>query len=481
MKKSYLSTVLLTTVFAFLAAWYFLYEQKYSVEKKEADEKGKLLFSLAQKDIKFIDAEKLKNPPAEGTFTSENAPELEHIRLTRSGEEWTLLEPIKDKGDKPTVDTVLNALFAIKWERVVDDKPKGLDQYVLKYPHIKIKVRVDEKSPGQEISIGAHTPVGQSSYAMMTGNTAVYRIPRWIRATVEKGGKDYRNKTMVDVAKNDIEEFEIQLKSENIVFKKEATKDTWVLARENIPGDTEEVTKSVNGFVDMKTLDFPDYKKRPLSEFNLAHPDAKVTITTKDKKKASFILGRAKTGKVYAKKDGVETVYEVVVEPLTSLQRPAAVYRSTHLAKFDRFRVNRIKIEKGAQPLELVKSGSKWTITGDALGSVDATRVEDFLGKLQDIRLTKYGKKGQKVTNPVLVIHLFEGEPGKEKEPKGVEKLTLSFAKEADKEHLVERSDMSVPFSIKTESFATINLDKMGFIATAQQPAPAAPKKPGKS
>ena len=475
MKRSITTTLVLTVVFVGLLVWNQIYENKIRPKQGEAEEKSKQLVTLTSDDIKELTVERMKNPPksegeehSESTAAASANPEIETIQLKKVGSDWTIVRPLQDKADSTTVSSMVTTLTTTKQERVVDEKPKELDTFGLKTPWVKVTIGKDATTKPQVLLLGKDTPTGYSCYAKLDGNDAVYRVPKSLRANLDKDTKAVRNKDILSIPRAEVVEVEIQTPRENIVLKKD-DKDNWSLARDNLPAESNEWTKTLNSILDAKATEFPSENAKDLGVYGLVKPEVKAWVKSqKAQARTGIWLGRVK-GKdkehVYVKREDNTVIFEVDKDVLTKASLPSTTYQNLRLANFARFDVKRIKLERPKNPIELLKEGTNWTLPGNPKVKIDSAKVDVLLAALQDIKVARFLPSSQKsgITQPELTVRLFEA---KDKETKETEKVSLKFGARKGKEIFGERSDVTSAFALKLEDFARFNLEQKALEAS---------------
>ena len=483
MRKSFNTTLIFMGILIVLMAWYLAYEKKMKPQAKEAEEKSKQFVTLDKDQIQEIVIERMTNAPAEGvTPTANFFPTYEKTDLKKTGQDWQIVSPLQDGTDSATLSGMVSAITTTKQDRLVEEKPKDLEPFGLKNPLIKIRIKKEASGKVEEILIGANTPIGFNSYVKTSASDSVYRAPRSLRTAFDKPLKDLRNKALFSIARADITEAEIQTPKESLILKKEDNKDEWTLAREGIPADVNEWNKTLNVVIDSKATDFPEVDTKAsgkaLVPFGLSPARTHVTLTRKDKSKFTLLLGQA-NGKSYAKREDKETIFEVDKDVIEKAERPASSYRNLQLSQFNRYDVDRIKLQNNRGALELVKEGGNWKLPADDKAKIDNTKVDTLLTKLQDIKIDKYlTEKSLKVTETTqsLMVRLFEkstsSPSAKNPADKSLEKekVILKFGKPKTGQVLAARNDLPLPFVIKEEDFKTLNLSKQDFIQKEQKP-----------
>lgn len=467
MKKSFRHTLVWLAVLIALVVWYQVYEKKIRPKNTEAEEKTKELISLAKDDITLLEIERLKSPPADDApaGSEPSSSEYTKVKLKLVGKDWQIVEPIQDLADAGVITNLVSTVTTTKQERVIEETPKEISQFGLKIPRIIIKVGKSSGDP-QVIKIGANTPTGFSSYVQLGSRPTVYRATRSLRTTFDKDLKGLRNKSLMDWARTDVGEVEVQNGKENFVLKKETPdKEEWQLSREHIPADTTEWNKTLNALLEVKASDFASEDDKNLSLYGLQKPAARVTLTkAKTPEKVTLLVGKSKE-KVYLKRGDRPVVYEVDQELLKKLEAPASSYRSTRLANFNRFDIKRIKLLRDGSTLELLKNDSEWSFPTNLNAKVDTTKVDTLLTQLQDIRLSRYlAATAPGPKNPKLTIQLFEKRDKEEKE-----KLSLAFAAPENKAVTSKRSGLDVAFQISEEDFKKLNLHEKDFLKVEEK------------
>lgn len=477
MNKRFLSTWILLGVLTGLILWYQLYEKRYRPQQVEAEGKEKQLISLAQNEIQELTIERMKNPPPDDSTAPVTNPEYEVFQLKKAGGQWNLTAPLADLADEGTVSNLVSTLATLRQDRVVDDKPKDLEPYGLKFPLLKITVRKDSTSPPQTVLVGKNTPVNYNTYAQIAGKEAVLRAPRSLRTSFDKSLKDLRNKKLFALNRGDVTEVEFQTPKGNFVVKREnSEKEEWTLARDLIPADGIEWTKTLTALTDLSAKDFAS-EKGELARFGLQKPLWHIWISKKgDTAKQGLLISKV-GDKVYAKREDKPVVIEIDKEVLNKFHDTPDKYRSLRIAAFNRFEIKHIRIELGGKAWDLVKDDAGWSNPTAPSDKIDSSRVDTWLTALQDARLEKYlmGAKAE-IKAPEVAIHLYDQKEATH------EKVGLRIAKLSGKSAQAVRTGLTTPFTIKEDDYKKINLDQKAFLQTEkktseEQAAPAPEKK----
>ena len=195
MKKSLIQNAILAGVLALFATFYFLYEKQLRPKHTAQEEKEKQLISIATTDIQEITLDR-KGEAAPGPDGKYMPANWYVAKFRKAGKDWNIVSPVQDAGDGIAIEGMLSALGGARYDRVVDDNPKDLAVFGLVQPRFKIGVRKDDKSPVEEVWIGADTPVGSNTFVRLASSPKVYKVPSSLKYGVDKELKNFRNKNL---------------------------------------------------------------------------------------------------------------------------------------------------------------------------------------------------------------------------------------------------------------------------------------------
>ncbi|MFM8314000.1 MAG: DUF4340 domain-containing protein, partial [Deltaproteobacteria bacterium] len=258
-------------------------------------------------------------------------------------------------------------------------------------------------------------------------------------------------------------EVEIESTKESLVLSKDlaSNKDNWSLSRENIPADSLEWSKTLTSLIELKATKVVSETADRLAELGLSKPLAKITFNLTNQKKQILLLGKSKDS-LFAKREGLDTLFEVDKTLEEKVLTPSSQYRDKHLAKFDRYSISKIKLETQKESLELKKtSGDQWKLAADENSLIDSNQIDSLLTRLQDIQLTKYlsDKVKSSSSKPDIKISLFEKLDNTEKEV-----IQLVLSKGPQNSVKGTRNGLPLSFEISKDDFEKLNFSKQTFL-----------------
>lgn len=467
MKRSFITTLVLIATFGVLLAWYLIYESSWRPEHDKKKEEAKKLVHVQADSIQEIQIE--LDRTALKTASNNKKPEdsesktpagNEKYRLKKMGSDWMLVEPVEDEADNSTVQSLVTSLTTAQSESTVEEQVKDLEPFGLKKPAIRITARKDSSTPAVQVSLGADTPVGYNAYVQVEGEKSVKLVNRSLKSSFDKTLWALRNKKVVKLSRHEITEVEVRNSKENFILKKDKN-DNWLLVRDNIPADSGEWNKTLDAVVNMVANSVVDEQGKSSAKYGLQPPQITVTLTGDKGKKTVVLLAKA-SNKYFAKRADSPRIYDIVKDVIDKVNRPSNDYRSLVVAKFNRFKVKRIKLERPADPIDLEKKDPDWKLVADPNLKIDTDKVETLLTKLQDMKITRYlPESSPKLASPDLTVRLTEKDGEQLKE-----RLTLKFGKRQNNELVVESSDYSMPFAVNEKDFNDVNMAKQSFIKT---------------
>ena len=128
-----------------------------------------------------------------------------------------------------------------------------------------------------------------------------------------------------------------------------------------------------------------------LKQFGLAEPPIIVEFKAEGGAAGSFKLGNknATQGEIYALKGGDDTVFLVSAFQESSFNREPFALRDKKILKFDREKADTLALVKGANAIELARSGSDWRVVKPVPSRSDYSAVEGFITRLSSANMSR--------------------------------------------------------------------------------------------
>jgi hypothetical protein len=148
------------------------------------------------------------------TSRAEAGKARETVKIQKSGESWTIVEPVKTPADQKTVENFLKGIADYKYERAIEvSPPKGMAEFGLDDSARKISLTLGGKDAGiRSIFIGINTPVGYSVYSRIDGDNRVFVGSQYLETSAAKGLRDFREKLFAKIAEAKLKALTIRRK-----------------------------------------------------------------------------------------------------------------------------------------------------------------------------------------------------------------------------------------------------------------------------
>src|SRR4030095_1527425 len=128
-----------------------------------------------------------------------------------------------------------------------------------------------------------------------------------------------------------------------------------------------------------------------LEQFGLANPPITVAFKAEGGASGTLKLGKknATQGEIYALKNDEKRLFLVSSSQETSFNRKPFDLRDKKILKFDRDKADSLILAKGANTIQMSRSGSDWKVTGPVPSRSDYSAIEGFMGRLANANMSK--------------------------------------------------------------------------------------------
>lgn len=268
----------------------------------------------------------------------------------------------------------------------------------------------------------------------------------------EEPSKDSSPK-LLELKQDEITRIEILRPGSETTRVEKGADGVWrITAPEALPGDKDAISSLVSSAATLNADKVVEEKPEDLSVFGLKEPHAHVVITLKDGRTRTVLLGDDAPvgGGGFAQVDGDPKVYLLTSWVKGGLDKLAVDLRDKRILTFDRDKILRVEVARKAESFEFSKSAQgNWVISRPRFYRADSWSVDDFIRRLQDLKLDPLLTSDQKADlakqfragGPVISVTVTDAA--------GVQKLELrqnkdkyyAWSSAADGYHLVQEFD----------------------------------------
>jgi len=277
---------------AVLLALYYATETPRKVRQKQEPEK--LIPGFDGQKVAAI----VVQSPEKGTATLRNEQGVWHV---------TSPDVRTYRADAAALDKLLEIVTGLKAETVVSKNPKNFDQYeVTAAKGLDVRLADSDNRSLASLYVGKSGPDIFSTYVRVKDSDRVVLVGSILKTVFEKELKDWRDKTIFKLNKDDITEYKVD-GTAKLHLKKDAAQAWQVLAPESFAPKKDAADDIMRKLAGLKAVDFAE---GPLKDFQLDHPARIITAALKDGTTVALLVGKEKnTYQHFVKPQEAETIF----------------------------------------------------------------------------------------------------------------------------------------------------------------------------
>jgi hypothetical protein len=376
---SWKTVVVLLVLIAGFGGFYLYDTYKLTPAREKAEQvKGRLWPTLEPKEVEAVTIKRGQ----------------ESIRLKRVEGGWEMLEPVKARGDRTTVDDVVTSLATIRIDREIDPNPAKLADFGLEPPAAEVTFDVKGRAEPMRLTVGAKSPTGVWVYGQADGKPSVYALSEIAGRDTSRPVADFRDKTVLAFERADVTGLEIKAGGEAIALEPGEGDQWWVSKPARYKADADVVRDYLDQLARARVKEFVDDQPRSVTAYGLDRPTTLTLWTGRDKDRSAktLALGRVDTDRkgVYARREGEGPVFLVDDPVSTALPRTLAALRDKTVLSYAYEKVHRIEVESPKGKVVIEKDGPGWKLVEPQGVKADTGEVNGFLWKIRDLRATGF-------------------------------------------------------------------------------------------
>ncbi len=340
--------------------------------------RGKRLFDFNQMDVAKIDIDNQGHK-----FT-----------LERDNDAWRLTRPVKAEMDAAKVDQLADSLGRLEVVEYVNQTPKKSDletQYGLGKPSLTVKVEFrDKKKPPQVLHIGKARGRKAGYFAQVADTpgelSPVFAVSSEMHNELVRDALSYRPLTLWQVQPEEIVSLRIH-KAGQKAYSLTRSAGAWKIAG---PFEANALVESVRRITAElgapKVESYKVHEAKDLATYGLDKPDLTLTLTTKDKKEHTLLIGKPTAeegGSRFGKLAKEPAIFQVGDALVRAADHGALDLLDTTLLNLDPARLERVRAKSADSVMTLEKKGDAWRVTASPAGAYPAdTEAASVLGFL---------------------------------------------------------------------------------------------------
>ena len=222
------TTAVLGALLAALAGFYYVYEVRLGPERQQAASAKGRVFT---------------GEPADATELAIRRPD-QTVRLTKEGDAWQMVEPLKVRGSGSTVQETLTSVLTARVDREIASAPEAVAEFGLDKPAAVIAVAMKDGTR-RELELGSRNPTGVWVYAREAGKPAVFLVGESVLRDATRPVADFRDRTVLSFERGAVSGVDIVTRDAAITV--EPAEGRWRITRPvTLPADRQ----LIDGFLD---------------------------------------------------------------------------------------------------------------------------------------------------------------------------------------------------------------------------------------
>lgn len=330
----------------------------------------------------------------------------EPIVLQRgSGDNWRIKAPADYGADSATVTSLINSLASLVAEKIVDEKPKTLEEYGLSIPAVEVLI---DKKDGKKhrVLVGDQSSMTGSFYAKVDGDAKVYTIGTFVQGTLSKTLAELRDKRLLVFEPGQVTQLTLTAKGATTEFSRNS-QGTWQMVKpQAYRADGLTVEEMVRKLGEAK-LDLtlaPADGAKLVSSFAAGVPVASATVRTASGTQSIEI--RRVQEEYLAKASSAEGAHKVTKELADGLDKSVNDLRTNKLFDFGFAEVSKAGYREGSTNLTYEHQGDEWKSGGQKVSGVS---VQSYIDKLRDLASLRFLTEGMPAETVELTVTSTKG------------------------------------------------------------------------
>lgn len=410
---------------------------------------------------------------------------------------WKLEAPVQADAEASRITELVDRLSGLS-ARDKDVFDKAQEVHGLKQPAATITLTLEEAAGPADAGVKPKKSprtvtytVGRPEKPAADKAKLFVQVAGWDRVNAIEDAKEellgllrrralaYRNRRVLDFSASDVAKLEVKRAGESYGLEKD--KEAWRLtAPVQADADSGRASNLAGDLSRLEVVEFVEDAVKPdelEKKFGLGATAlrATVTLTDKDKKPHTLLVGRQRDGKTdfYAKLEAAPEVFAVRKELHDDLDRDSLAYRPLDLWKLDGDDLAELRVRRGDEEHVLKREGSSWKVAAPFEAAVppdQARSLADDLGRLRAERVVAHTAKDLQeygLDQPALRLTLVPKVAGdKPKEPTPKERILLvGKSPEKDpKTRYAKLADGDAVYVIGTKAVAAVDRSALDFL-----------------
>jgi hypothetical protein len=376
---SWKTVVVLLVVAAGLAGFFYYDTYWLSPAREKAESAKGRLWTVEAKDVEAVT---IKRP-------------RETVRVKRvEGGGWEMLEPVRARGDRGTIDDVVTGLTTVRVDRQIDASPAKPADFGLDPAAAEVRVEVKGRKDPLVLQVGAKSPTGAWVYAREGGKPAVMTVSELVGRDTERPAADFRDKTVIVFDRKGVSAVDLAVDGDNISLVADEPGKWRIVKPRSYRADADLIADFLDKLEAAKVKEFVADAPASLGQYGLDRPATVTVWIGKDKERSAkaLLLGRVDADKkgVYVMRGGEPQVMLAPEDVWTAFPKTVAALRDKVVVAYQYDKANRVELESARGRVVIEREGAGWKIAAPEALKADGGAVNALMWSIRDLRASGF-------------------------------------------------------------------------------------------
>ena len=356
----------------------------------------------------------------------------ERTVIEKTEDRWHLSEPFDGNVDVTKAVSLSSSLATLELQRVVAEPEDAPDLSIFGLAEPRIIVGVTTETDEQQLLIGDRTPTGNDLYATVGDSDRIFLISGFLDSTFNQTTFDLRDKTILNITRDQVDGLEISGDQLNIQLRK--TESQWALVRPIAAHTDLGATDGIVGQLSTGQMSSVEEENADdLEPYGLDTPTLSISVGL-GSSTATLLLGTPTSmGTVYARDASRDLVFTVDQSLVTELRQGVEAYRRRDLFTFRPFNATALELDVEGERWNFEKveatgeeETDSWRRTSPDTETVDQGPMDDLLAKFSNLRAESFEptRDNTGLETPIATVRVTYDDTG------SVEQVTIGRVEE---------------------------------------------------
>ena len=373
-----------------LGVWFSLREEERGA-KGTPDSGATKLLDIPAPQITGIELKKLGQPPL--------------ILQHGAGNTWRITAPAEYRADEAAATSLMGTVASLSADKIIDEKPKTLDDYGLGIPAIEVLIRKKDGKTNR-VLIGDRSPMTGSFFAKVDNDPKVYSVGTFVQSNLNKTVADLRDKRLLTFEASQVTQLNLTARGATSEFTRSG-QGKWQMVkpqpyRVDLLTLEEMIAKLLEAKADLALP--PEETANLTASFATATPLVTAVIRTPSGSQTLEI--RRANEEYLGKASTAEGVHKIPKDVADRLDKSIQDLRTNKLFDFGFAEVTQASYREGATNLSYEHQGDEWKSGGKKMSGVT---VQSYIDKLRDLSSLRFLDSGMPAETVELTVASNKG------------------------------------------------------------------------